>query len=194
MKYDGSVLTVWQAYELDRALRSAGYSDEDIELLSSRKLLSQVRQILIGHATIDEQEHIIDCDVLPWIPFDQWEVEVHQKGGQLKWEIEQHAHSLQRFEKMECAEFNREFFGKPVLNANVLDYLLARTHLIPEEWKGRRVLFLGTRYRDLREEDGALYVRVLYHSSVEGEDSWSWSYEPIDNDDHLYFSNGSVAF
>lgn len=188
------ILSVKQARNLELALCSAGYSDEEVKQLSNRKLLSQVRQILIGHATIREHDHIIDCDAPPWIPFDQWEVEEHLKGGQLKWVIEQHAHALQFYERMECAEFNERFFGKPVLNANVLDYLLTRTHLIPEEWKGRRVLFLGTRYRDCRKEDGRLYVRKLYHSSVEGEDSWSWSYKPIDNDDYLYFSNGSVAF
>ena len=45
--------------------------------------------------------------------------------------------------------------GKPVLNANVLDYLLANSHLIPEEWKGKATFFWG---RSTGPE-GNLYVR-----------------------------------
>lgn len=48
---------------------------------------------------------------------------------------------------------------KPVLNANVLDYLLARQELIPAEWKGKAVFFWGAIYR---YPDGNLCVRRLY--------------------------------
>lgn len=54
-----------------------------------------------------------------------------------------------------------------MLNANVLEYLLAHPDLIPEEWKGKAVFFWGTIYRD---SDGGLYVRYLYWSGVR----WSW--------------------
>jgi hypothetical protein len=61
----------------------------------------------------------------------------------------------------------------PVMNANVLDFLLANPDLIPEEWKKdehgntRYIFFWGTVYRD---RGGDLYVRYLCW----GGDRWGW--------------------
>jgi hypothetical protein len=55
-------------------------------------------------------------------------------------------------------KLRKELKGKPIYNANLLDYLLANYHLIPEEWKSKYVFFWGTIYRD---SDGDLYVRYL---------------------------------
>jgi hypothetical protein len=62
----------------------------------------------------------------------------------------------------------------PVMNANVLDYLLANPDLIPEEWKKdekgntRYIFFWGTVYR---RSNGNLCVRCLYWD----DSGWYWS-------------------
>lgn len=67
----------------------------------------------------------------------------------------------------------KELSGKPVLNANVLDCLLAHTQLIPDSWKKDEngntlyIPFLGTTYR---YSDDSLYVRCLYW----GGGRWDW--------------------
>lgn len=40
----------------------------------------------------------------------------------------------------------KKLWHKRVLNANVIDFLLVHQHLIPEEWKDKRVFFWGTTY------------------------------------------------
>ena len=55
-----------------------------------------------------------------------------------------------------------------MLNANVLDYLLANPHLIPEEWKGKYVFFWGTVYH---RRDGDPCVRCLGWNGA----GWSWA-------------------
>ncbi|MDO8633009.1 MAG: hypothetical protein Q7K38_00455, partial [Candidatus Wildermuthbacteria bacterium] len=61
----------------------------------------------------------------------------------------------------------KELAGKPVMNANVLDYLLKNPHLIPDEWKGKYLFFWGTVYRG---SVGCLYVRYLCWRGVR----WGW--------------------
>jgi hypothetical protein len=67
----------------------------------------------------------------------------------------------------------RERLGcKPVLNANVLDFLLRNPQLIPEDWKKdergnpRRIFFWGTIY--CRPNDDP-YVRYMCW-----DDKWGW--------------------
>ena len=62
----------------------------------------------------------------------------------------------------------------PVLNANVLDYLLAHRELIPEEWKGNAIFFWGPIYR---LSGGDLCVRCLYWD----DDAWHWGYCWLDD-------------
>jgi hypothetical protein len=72
-------------------------------------------------------------------------------------------------------DLRKELNGKLILNANVLDYLLAHPELIPEEWKGKYIFFWGTIYRD---SGGDLSVRYLYWSGSE----WNWDYNWLDDD------------
>src|SRR3989344_5319984 len=74
-------------------------------------------------------------------------------------------------------KFRQKLQGEPVLNANILDYLLANPQLIPEEWKGKAVFFWGTIYR-YRHSYGHLFVRYLYW---DGE-QWLWDYRWLDFD------------
>ena len=119
---------------------------------------------------------IIDCDKDPFCPKD-WIVEEHKKGGKLEWNpknISLYLSENQKKDWIKGNELREELKGKPVLNANVLDYLLAHPELIPEEWKGKYVFFWGTIYRD---SDGSLNVRYL---GWNGE-RWNWSFNWLDN-------------
>lgn len=124
-------------------------------------------------------DHIIDCDANPSIPVFHfssgvWVVAKHRKSGLLKWNKEaqkdafwlgagNHKDSLRY-----CPNTGQQILDgiekKQVLNANVLDYLLANPDLIPKEWESHRdVSFIGTiycsdsgslRYRSIRFYNG----------------------------------------
>lgn len=126
-------------------------------------------------------EHVIDCDAPPFVP-DGCEVEVHNKGGQLKFDASQVELYLSAAQKngIEGNKLHEKLAGGLVLNANVLDYLLANPHLIPEEWKVKEIFFWGTVYRTPRVRDsygksvsdGNEGVRCLYESG----DRWGWKW------------------
>lgn len=107
-------------------------------------------------------QHLIDCDIDPFIP-DGWTVEQHQRGGQWMWNIlhvSLHADSCHQ---------------DIPLNANVLDFLINNSHLIPTEWKGpcewkpRCTFFPGTIYRTL---GGNRCMRYLFWR----DGRWAWNY------------------
>ncbi len=122
-------------------------------------------------------QHTIDCDADPFVPRG-WKVEEHKKGGQLEWNSAKVKLSLSEDQKdgkyVEGNKLRKELADKIVLNANVLDYLLAHPQLIPEEWKKddngkiRFIFFWGTIYC---HSDGGLYVRCLYFDDGE----WYWN-------------------
>ncbi len=164
------MLDVGQANELKLAFRRAGYSNDEIKKLCEGNILTDVRNVLLGHAEIKLAEHLIDCDADPFVP-NGWRVVKHQKGGFFKWDsakVEFYLSPNQQDGKFVKGDKLRdELASKPVLNVNVLDYLLANPHLIPEEWKSRYVFFWGTVYADA---DGNLCVRFLYWHDVR----WIW--------------------
>src|SRR4051812_5109537 len=88
--------------------------------------------------TLNHTQHVIDLDANPFVP-NNWKVEEHKKGGQFKWNpasIRFHLSPNQQNGKViEGNKLRKELANEPVLNANILDYLLAHPELIPEEWK-----------------------------------------------------------
>ena len=168
---DKSVMSIRQAAELDHALARNGYTPADIKNLSSGDTLGKILALLRGKAEVLVRKHIIDCNAHPFVP-DGWTVKEHKKSGQLEWDptkVELYLdEGQQNGNRIKGNELRKMLKSKPVLNANVLDYLLAHPNLIPEEWKGRTVFFWGTIYRD---SDGYQYVRYLYWD----HDWWSWS-------------------
>jgi hypothetical protein len=169
MSQDGFILSSAQAHEIEIAMnrsQNGTWTPELVHLLTKGNQLGQLRQVLLGHASITVIENIIDCDAEPFNPWakDGWTVE-HDKGGQFKWDREAQKDALwlakgqQNGKWMKGHDLYKEVAKKHPLNANVLDFLLANPHLIPEEWKGKYIPFWGTRYR-YRGED--LYVRYLY--------------------------------
>lgn len=164
---DKFVMSTRQAAELDHALERNGCTPAHVKKMSSGSILTDFRQVLDGYAIITVPEHLIDCDADP-VP-GVWSVEEHRKGGMFQWDSAKVKLWLANGQKgggrIEVNILRKELAKKPVLNANVLDYLLANPHLIPDEWN--IVFFWGTIYRG---QDGNLYVRYLYRDSGR----WRW--------------------
>lgn len=173
----GAIMTSRQAAELDHAFERNGWSAGDVKRLSEGDTLAWVLGVLRGTHEIRAVEHIIDCDSNPFVP-NGWRVEEHKKVGQLKWDPKKISLHLSKNQKkgkvIEGNKLRKELENQQVLNANVLDYLLANSHLIPEEWKGKYVFFWGTIYR---RSDGGLCVRCLYWDGGR----WGWDYYWLGN-------------
>jgi len=102
-------------------------------------------------SAVCDHDDIVDLDADPFIPSEWTVVELfHQKGGQFKWDasrVELYLSTTQMGDGfIEGNELRNELKSLPVLNANLLDYLLKNTHKIPEEFKGKCVFFWGTVY------------------------------------------------
>lgn len=139
-----------------------------------------VQRLLAGHSEVVTKNSVIDCDAAPFIPYDTWKVQKHQKDGQFKFDASQIDLAFQKNGDKDGHKFRKEFARKPVLNANVLDHLLANQHLIPEHWKGKNdqkvtyVVFWGTVYRELPSNN--LYVRSLCWDGAR----WAWRHHRLD--------------
>jgi hypothetical protein len=178
------MLDVDQAGELKAAFRRGNWTNQEIKRLCESDVLAQFRQVLLGHASVQVIKHLIDCDAGPFIP-DGWKVEQHQKGGHFKWDASQVQLYLDKGQQngkyVEGNKLRKLLDGKPVMNANVLDYLLKNPQLIPDDWKKdgsgntRYIFFWGTIYRD---SDGSLYVRYLSWDGVR----WDWGCHWLDDD------------
>ncbi len=164
-------------FNLLATAESAGATSEDLTKLTQAGVFAKILPILCEGVEEYLVKHIIDCDSNPYLP-DGWSVEEHQKGGQLEWDPEKIQLWLSKSQKdggyIEGNKLRKELKSQSVLNANVLDYLLANPHLIPEEWKGKYVYFWGTIYRS---RSGNLIVRCLYW----GGDKWIWGYGWLDD-------------
>jgi len=197
---DTFVMSARQAAELDHAFERNGWTPAEVKQLSSGGLLADFRQVLLGNATIiDRQrfdhikalaeamipqlktEHLIDLDADPFLPNGWKGVENHQKGDQLTWNKDAQKDALYLSERQKQSpwlkghELRKELGKKPVLSANVLDYLLAHPELIPEEWKGKYVFFWGTIYRDSGDD---LCVRCLCWDGG----GWRWGLSWLGSD------------
>lgn len=109
-------------------------------------------------------KHIIDTDIELLSPRNL-SVVSNRQDGLMEWDSKKWylcTFGQQFFGGMSGHMVRKELAGRPVLNAYVLEYLLANPHLIPEEWKGKWVYFWGTVYMNDR---GSLCVRCL---------NWSW--------------------
>ncbi len=163
------MLDVDQAGELKAAFRRGNWTNAEIKKACEGDFLTRTLSVLRGHAEIAVVKHVIDCDAYPLIPYPNWKVEEHKKRGQVVWDPSQFKLHLSRNQRngksIEGNKLRKELESLPTENANLLDYLLERPHLIPEEWKTdengniRYIFFWGTIYRG---SDVALCVRVLY--------------------------------
>lgn len=124
-------------------------------------------------------KHVIDCDTAPFIPRGL-EVHNHIKGGQLEWNPQKVMLYLPEKQKTGWVigfKIYDEIMRQPVLNANVLDYLLQHTELIPEEWEEKEIHFWGTIYRTSPSSIDLIKVRFLYRNWKDGK--WYSYYSQI---------------
>lgn len=165
-----TMYSIGQMNQLADALESAGFTPGDVTELRSFAGLDTFKGVLKGLAKIVVVKHVIDCDKDPFVP-EGWKVECHKKSGQMEWSpsnVRLHLSANQQDGKaIKGDKLRLELVNEPVLNANVLDYLLANPELIPDSWKGKAVFFWGTVYRS---SDGHLYVRCLYWD----DGRWGW--------------------
>ncbi len=146
-------------------------------------------------------KHVIDCDANPFIPRHDWSVETHTKGGQLAFDPNKIEFYLlpnqHNGDAINGNQLRKELANKPVLNANVLDYLLAHQYIIPEDWKREDqkkdergvacyIFFWGTIYR---ETFGNLGVRFLCWK----DECWNWGYDCLNKDDWDLLSPAAVS-
>lgn len=176
-------LDVVQAAELKYAFERNGYTNADVKALSGGDLLARLLPVVRGQGEVVQATHVIDCDANPFLPYEDWTVEEHRKGGQFTWDPMQLRLYLSESQLngryIEGHKLREELADNPVLNANVLDYLLKHPHLIPEDWKkdehgnARYIFFWGTIYRS---SVGHLCVRCLYFP----DGGWDWYYGWLD--------------
>ena len=196
---DKFVMSVRQAAELDHAFERNGWLPEEVKELSKGTLLGEIRDIIRGYNRIVRVQHIIDCDAAPFVP-DGWKVgpENQLSGavrGQLVWDpakVQLFLSDRQKSGTISGHDLCKELTDKPVLNANVLDYLLAHTELIPEEWKQdeqgrtRYIFFWGTIYRG---PGGYLCVRCLDWCGGR----WQWDWDWFENDWSVQYPSALLA-
>lgn len=144
------------------------------------------RQFLCGNVVITPVRHTIDLGKQPRLPFDRAEAAKHEGEGIVEIEqrsdynlylgdkkVELFLSERQKGDKTIIGhELRKELASEPMLNAKVLDYLLANTHLIPKEWKvdkfgPRYIFFWGTICHYCLD---LVYVRYLYFRRGE----WTW--------------------
>ncbi|MFA5185040.1 MAG: hypothetical protein WC551_00980 [Patescibacteria group bacterium] len=124
---------------------------------------------------------IIDCDATPFVP-EGWSIRPEDQipgavDGQLVYDplkISLYIDKAQKcVKRIPAYNLVDKLVGKPLLKANVLDYLLACTSLVPGAWMvddygiGRWIVFWGTVYRD---PGGYRCVRMLWRS----DGRWGW--------------------
>lgn len=117
---------------------------------------------------------LFDTTKKPKIPYDGWKVESHDISlGKINLnDIELYLDDEQKNGGcIKGTKLQEKLKSKPVLNANVLDYLLEHQKLIPKEWESEYVYFWGTIYRSAH---GSLYVRCLYFSGGTWFRYYSW--------------------
>lgn len=133
-----------------------------------------VKRLLSGNYKLVLKKHLIDLNANPFVPTG-CEVEEHQRtsynSGLLKWDaakIELYTDPSQQNGYIAGSELRKKLAGKPVLNANVLDFLLDNPQLIPKSWKKdkrgipRPIFFWGTIYHKLVDNPDAIDDGVRY--------------------------------
>lgn len=174
-----------------------GGDDENLRrVLTDDGVVKDIAKVLCNPAPAQPPTHLVNTDLAPFLP-DGWKgIETHRTAGTVL--LERRGDDLYvNGEKIELflserqkgngrivgTELRKELADKLVLNANILDYLLAHTELIPESWKGKCVFFWGTEYRG---SDGNLCARCLYWPGVR----WFWYYYWLDYD---FYSDSPAA-
>lgn len=169
-KISASDYSIGLMHEVAVNAAKAEFYPQDLHQLSVDELKTLL-QIRSGYAEVKPIEHMIDCD---HIPPDFNYYPVHISDGKFQWdlnkvELYQHPEQLQR--RMVWTEVYASLDPKRFLNVNVMAYLLAKRSLIPREWEGCNVIFLGT--CDPRPARGEPAAPCLCRDSDMG--GWEWA-------------------
>lgn len=188
------MLDVGQANELKLAFRRGLWTNAEIKGLCQGDLLSRIRSALHGHARIVEA--VIDSDGhgerVPNFYRDMPATIIeHAKLGDIVWNPFK-VRFYHAFEELGgiCywPKVKKALAGKKLLNATMMEYLIAHQALVPESWPryadGNQysLAFAGTVYRTC---DGAQTIRVMMRYGDE---------RPWHESDFLKTNDGSLPF
>lgn len=166
-----------QVHQLMDAFEGSGYTPAHLTQIGQNPTLRrEILGVLAGTHEVVPITHRIDTDAAPYIP-DGWTIEEHRGDGILEWDASKVKLYLDDAQmngkRIEGNLLRKRLAKKLVLNASVLDFLLANPQHIPEIWKAddrgnrRYIFFWGTIYRNTV---GNLYVRYLCWFG----DRWGW--------------------
>ena len=111
--------------------------------------------------------HRVNLDVKPYVPAG-CSIKEHLKSGIVDIErITLYSSKKIKF----LMEVLTEVDDKRLANASFLDYLVCNKGLIASNWKGLKLIFAGTIYRNFK---GELFVR-----SLSWDESWEWNFVPL---------------
>jgi len=202
---DMSSYTEGQTHMLVDSFEAEDFTGGDLTKLGqSKPTLALLRGVLRGTHEIKPIDHILDLATIPKLPFNRAEIIEHKGTGVVRLErrddglyldgkkVELYLSPKQKMGTIVGNDLRKCLEGKPVLNAAVLDYLLAHPELIPESWKKNEegqtlcTFFWGTIYRD---SDGYLCVRCLYWYGVRWVSYYYW----LDNDWFVFYPAALLA-
>ncbi|MBI2023291.1 hypothetical protein HYT01_01860 [Candidatus Giovannonibacteria bacterium] len=189
--------------QLGDSLEAEGFATSDVTQLTQYSNIAGIKAVLNGSAkivpisedtsrfiTLNETTIAVNLAAAPKLPFNGAEVEQNVGEG---WAIlEKRTEGLyvngekmvlylskrqKNGKQLKGFELREELTGKPVLNASVLDALLANTHLIPEDWKRDEngnaiyIFFWASIFRGL---GGCFCVRCLCFCGVRWYSHYDW--------------------
>jgi hypothetical protein len=167
---------IGRASECMRRLMEVGLTYEDLQKpINDPELRRSLVRFWKTSGGLDNP--IIDCDADPSeVSGLTYTYKEQRRSGMLEWDLNRvglYVSDQQCDGSSTCkgTDLYKEFRDKPVLNANVLDYLLAHALFIPDEWRTKFVCFWGTIYRG---PDCGLYVRQLRWSKRRWTESYVW--------------------
>lgn len=184
--------------QLGDALQKVGFTNEQITALrSDSDRLEMLRFVIEGKAGFFLNLHTVNLSVFPTLPkkWDKRQMSAQDQHDAPVWSIREHFMGDEEFIlpssrlcliniKQSSPDFLRqigelkaEIKDSVLANSILLDYLLEHPWLIPSDWKGKRVIFFGTEYKEYVSVDlsssTSCYYRCLWYS--EKDCAWGWS-------------------
>lgn len=193
MNSNVSKISIGLAHEFMITAGKVGFTASEIsELAQSETRMRALRSSYYSNAA---EELLIDLDAALFVP-DGWTVEEHRKGGVFRWNasrVDLYISDVQRNGGRIIGDKLRiSAVSGPILNANVLDYLLAHPRHIPKIWRnmaithGKTIHFFGTVYRRAQRtafEENPMCVRGLCWHDDGWCESQVWLSGTFDNSD-----------
>lgn len=183
-----TLYSVGQMNQLGDVLELAGFTPGDVQKLRNFHDWEALRELINGRAKIEVIKHIIDCSSRPFAP-NRWSIcpEDQLPNRITDKDFEWNPKNLFLYssdkQRITGREFKKELESQKVLPANVLDYLFEYPELIPEEWKGKSIIFPGTIFRDFQGDQRIRYLEWISNEWRRffvflDRDEWFFGIEP----------------